>query len=119
MRLLTVTKGQAGRWRATIKLFGVFLTLSNAQVRFRPYRDQICPEDAMNRIRLKLYRERGMKCECCGSDDPHDLELHHIEPVRFRPDRATDPDNLMILCRACHQDMHHMMRNLMPMPGHE
>lgn len=53
--------------------------------------------------RLVLDRD-GHRCCQCGSGDG--LEVHHIVPVRINPDRATDTENGMTLCKACHRNIH-------------
>lgn len=60
-----------------------------------------------DRMRLRLIRERGNRCERCGmtGDDHrerfrHALHLHHIVPYRIS--RSDHPDNLQIVCVICH-----------------
>jgi len=45
-------------------------------------------------------------CEACRADS--DLEVHHLDPVSWRPDKELDPDNLMTLCRRCHLLVGHL-----------
>ncbi len=42
------------------------------------------------------------KCQQCGADDS--LEVHHWEPYFISFDNH--PDNLVTLCRLCHQEKH-------------
>lgn len=51
--------------------------------------------------RLVLSSEPS--CRVCGRPA---TEVHHIEKASERPDLAYDLDNLMPLCRACHDDQH-------------
>ena len=44
---------------------------------------------------------KGYVCECCGST--HHLELHHIRYDNLGNEEVED---LMYLCRSCHQLMH-------------
>lgn len=52
------------------------------------------------RARFLAKRRDGFKCVECGSRNK--LEVHHIKPVRDRPDLAFDLVNLRTLCRDCH-----------------
>ena len=60
-------------------------------------------------------RERDRVCQHCQHDGTeHRLEVHHVVPVRrFREDperelgEAHDLDNLVLLCRRCHQRAEH------------
>lgn len=38
----------------------------------------------------------------CHDCDGIATEVHHVIPVRQRPDLLLDLDNLMALCKACH-----------------
>ena len=54
------------------------------------------------------YIKRHPLCEKCLT---HNIltpveEVHHIQPVDEAPERRLDPDNLMSLCRSCHQGIH-------------
>ena len=46
----------------------------------------------------------GWRCRDCGR--PGRLEVHHVRPIRERPDLATDPDNCLTLCAGCHLKRH-------------
>jgi len=52
------------------------------------------------------YREKHSSCESCGVKNNivngNRNDVHHILPVHIRPDLASDPDNLITLCRMCH-----------------
>lgn len=56
------------------------------------------------RIQEEIKQERGYKCEECGHT--HKLTFHHIKYLWERPDLVFDKDNLIILCRKCHQNKH-------------
>ena len=51
---------------------------------------------------LRMYP----RCEACVAGD--DLEVHHLDPVSWRPDKELDPENLMTLCRRCHLLIGHL-----------
>lgn len=52
-------------------------------------------------------RPENVECAWCGRDKK--LEVHHVEPVSVRPEKAADPENMIMLCRkpACHQIVGH------------
>ena len=57
-------------------------------------------------LRHDIMDERGSHCEVCGEDGGHAVQLHH---KRYR--RDTEPweyanDDLTLLCRECHEDIH-------------
>lgn len=60
-----------------------------------------------NRLRNEVVRERGAKCQECGSD--FRIEVHHVKPLARRPDLAYVKSNLRVLCRR-----HHLMVDMTP-----
>lgn len=54
------------------------------------------------RGQVKLQKER---CEVCGFDNPHALNIHHIIP-RCDPRSTNDNNNLAVLCHICHDLTH-------------
>lgn len=56
------------------------------------------------RIQKEIKQERGNKCEECGATCK--LTFHHKKTLLERPDLVFDKDNLIILCRKCHQEKH-------------
>ena len=51
-------------------------------------------------LRLEIIDRDGGRCTSCGS--MRRLEVHHVKPVRDRPDLAYAPENLRTLCASCH-----------------
>jgi 5-methylcytosine-specific restriction endonuclease McrA len=49
----------------------------------------------------KFIHFRDGVCQLCGSDK--NLEVHHITYDRLGDE---NPDDLILLCRTCHQDIH-------------
>ena len=49
----------------------------------------------------KSVREEHPFCQYCGSNEH--LEVHHVVPVRYAPERMLDRDNLIVLCSSCHK----------------
>lgn len=59
-------------------------------------------------LRDKKLLDARLRCEKCGHSRVNNtrLEVHHICPMRERPDLALDFDNLVVLCIWCHGDEH-------------
>jgi len=60
-------------------------------------------------VRDAVLERAGRRCESCGwapADGPDrgkkQLEVHHREPQRARPEDVNDPKNLEVLCNVCH-----------------
>ena len=49
-----------------------------------------------------LYKKKV--CEVCKSDTS--LQVHHILPRFSHPELAMDYENLMVLCKSCHKEIH-------------
>ena len=56
--------------------------------------------EAYARLRRKVLKRDGWKCQNCGSKEQ--LDVHHIIP-RSRGGED-DERNLVTLCRTCHND---------------
>lgn len=50
--------------------------------------------------RLAAFRRTGKRCAVCGHR--HQLQAHHVLPVRLWPELANLADNMMGLCAGCH-----------------
>lgn len=62
---------------------------------------------AIEAIKRQRYRQRGGCCEVCGQKYPRKrLEMHHIAPISERPDLVDKSTNLLMVCRACHMQLH-------------
>lgn len=56
-----------------------------------------------------VFARDGFTCQRCGdqrNSRDNRFHAHHIELWSDAPDRRTDPDNLVTLCRNCHQWVH-------------
>ena len=54
------------------------------------------------------HLEKEPECQACGRRV--DLEVHHVIPVSFNPNRELDPENLITLCSSpCHIMFGHLM----------
>lgn len=54
----------------------------------------------------RKHLKREPKCTVCGTDI--ELDVHHIDPVSWKPERELDEDNLMTLCRVHHYLFGHL-----------
>jgi DNA-directed RNA polymerase subunit RPC12/RpoP len=56
--------------------------------------------EEFEKIRNKIIKERGNKCEFCGAEGigTNSLTVHHLD---FNP-MNNDPKNLVVLCAKCH-----------------
>lgn len=50
------------------------------------------------KFREKIYKERGQKCERCGSTE--NLQIHHLNYDNLYNEK---PEDVMILCSKCHK----------------
>lgn len=58
----------------------------------------------MPNLRRQLLRDRGEKCELCGSGGK--IHLHHKNAVCLYPSMRKDKDNIVLLCEECHHTFH-------------
>lgn len=58
---------------------------------------------AWRKLRYKVLKERGARCECCGRtpNDGARMNVDHIKPRRKHPELALTEPNLQILCNEC------------------
>jgi len=54
---------------------------------------------------MVLERDK-YSCQMCGSQIRRELVIHHILPVSYAPERIEDFENLITLCKECHQKAH-------------
>ena len=62
---------------------------------------------------LKYERENFLlrannQCESCGASH-HRLHCHHVKPVKLYPSLAFNPENILVLCPACHKQTHSLV----------
>jgi len=50
--------------------------------------------------------EKENFCQSCGTT--RKLQVHHIIPVSYAPEKELDPDNLITLCKRCHLFVGHL-----------
>lgn len=99
-------KGDNGKWRVQVSLFGMFFVISNTPMKFRSNNSFTCVEKRQ-RLKIELMRERGNRCELCGTSfTTAKMEVHHIKPQSLYPELREAKDNLMLLCHECHSGLH-------------
>jgi 5-methylcytosine-specific restriction endonuclease McrA len=64
------------------------------------------PSGIWRKARTEYLRGVGGMCEGCGE---RAIEVHHLHPVAAGGD-LTSFDNLMAVCRDCHENMHTQIR---------
>lgn len=75
------------------------------EIKDRTYQtDKIQITTWLNTIRSDIYKKFDYKCYLCGYNK--DLHLHHIYPVSVYPERSMNIENICLLCRHCHKDIH-------------
>ena len=57
---------------------------------------------AWDRLRRSILERDGYRCRSCGKAGI--LEVHHVKDLQYGG--TNDPDNLAVLCRGCHIDVH-------------
>ena len=62
-------------------------------------------------LRAAALRRYGARCGVagCGIDRPHQLDVHHLNPVSEGVRRTTLAD-VVVLCKNHHADAHYEMR---------
>lgn len=97
-------------WKWSIKIAGLWLTLSNVPVKKRNSRKvgdryNIDSTYRMRDIRREVKAAQGDRCPMCG-EMSEQMELHHILPVARFPELWDDRRNCMALCHDYHKEIH-------------
>ncbi|WP_211181809.1 HNH endonuclease [Staphylococcus capitis] len=72
-------------------------------------RKQFYNSKAWNEVRRQVLKRSNYECAWCreeGKVTTDNLEVDHIKELQDRPDLKLDPDNLRVLCKACHNKRH-------------
>jgi Rad3-related DNA helicase len=78
----------------------------------RVVREHVTEEASRNNaLRNAALKWHGAKCsfDGCGVKDKHWLEVHHLKPVALGA-RLTARNDVVVLCRNHHAEVHHRMR---------
>ena len=97
-------------WKWSIKIAGLWLTMSNTPVKKRNSRKvgdryNIDATFRMKDIRRKVKEAQDNRCPMCGEVSKR-MELHHILPVARFPELWDDRRNCVALCHDCHKEIH-------------
>jgi len=57
-----------------------------------------------NKLRWKLFKKYGYRCQVCGKYSKGNLHLHHKIPVGMGG--GHNEENLLVVCSSCHYDIH-------------
>jgi hypothetical protein len=74
-----------------------------------PERQRLYKSQEWRGLVASVLERDGYVCQRCGdngSSRANRLHAHHIELWADAPHRRTDPDNLVTLCKRCHQWVH-------------
>lgn len=71
--------------------------------KYIPYNQQL-QDKRWFRFRLKVFKIRGSKCECCSSMD--NIQVHHIQYSDNMYAWEYDFNEVRVLCRNCHKKAH-------------
>lgn len=61
--------------------------------------------DKAKKIRRRVYKRDGYKCNICGKGSKN-LNAHHLDSFADNEDKRFNLDNLVTLCKECHIDFH-------------
>ena len=97
-------------WKKSIRIAGLWLTLSNVPVKKRNSRkvgdrNNIDSTYRMKNIRHEIRAAQGDRCPMCGEVSER-MELHHVLPVARFPELWDDRRNCVALCHDCHKEIH-------------
>ena len=97
-------KGWTKKWR----VFGLNFYVSNVRLKKRPLRGTMdVHHERYNMNKRKLYERQCGLCPHCGKPfNYEELEFHHILPVSRFPEYALSIRNGIMLCHACHKEVH-------------
>jgi len=62
------------------------------------------PKFRSRSLRTLMFSLRGSKCQVCGYDKEPVLTIHHV--IERSKGGSDEPENLMVLCRNCHGEIH-------------
>jgi 5-methylcytosine-specific restriction endonuclease McrA len=54
---------------------------------------------------MRTFARSNPVCAWCGGSN---IEVHHIQPIHVAPQQASDPANMLGLCRRCHFTVGHL-----------
>lgn len=87
-----------------IKIFGLYIYISDTTMRVRQNRDKTNKQDFL-KYRKPYLDKIGWTCEVCGKQDKH-ITIHHILPYNMFGEYCNDERNMMGVCSCCHNEIH-------------
>jgi 5-methylcytosine-specific restriction endonuclease McrA len=61
-------------------------------------------QDLAYKIMKPIIKSMKSRCEKCGTTN--NLTIHHKIKLKDNPELLIDKDNLIVLCRSCHNKIH-------------
>jgi len=58
--------------------------------------------------RKEVYKKDKYTCQCCGGNEGHNLNAHHLDGYNWCVEKRVDINNGITLCKDCHNDFHHI-----------
>lgn len=70
-----------------------------------PWRNQMYKSQVYQSWRKAVFERDNYTCQMCGDDTGHNLQAHHIRPVRHHKNDLLlfDMNNGITLCKECHK----------------
>lgn len=59
-------------------------------------------------LRQEAFKRDNWKCKKCGAGKEAILHAHHIKPKAEFPPEAADLENIITVCKKCHNEIHHL-----------
>lgn len=88
------------------KIFGLYVIISTRRLRVR-VRQERDGDKVMSALRKNLIDEWSGICPMCGQvRQQKEMRMHHKLPYSRFPKLKYDRDNLILLCKWCHKELH-------------
>lgn len=94
------------------KLFNkIYIYISDVRLRRRQKRDTISDEknnreEWFHNVKIPVMNRANCCCELCGLNVRRKGEIHHILPYSIFPMLYHDTNNMLFLCKRCHNEVH-------------
>ena len=69
--------------------------------------EHLLKDERWKLFRLRVMSERGCSCEYCGSTET--IQIHHTKYVKGRLPWEYDIKDMRVVCKKCHQRIHHLI----------
>jgi len=73
-----------------------------------PERQRVYSSAAWQEFRRQVCERDGHRCRRCGErvNRKRGMHMHHLRPWKAHPELRLAPDNIVLLCRECHEWVH-------------